>query len=148
MNIEVLAVIVEELYQDCFHYNESSLAHYIYHLLEEQKISLKDDISKIDLNQVDHQKVAELIQHNYLGIHKMGIYSLKMSQKDFVFIFARSGQEAIDFYTKTFHQTPLNCHEYSLDFQLARGKEVISFRDMKKDFESFPAIAGYFKRER
>lgn len=144
----MLAVIVEELYRDCFHYDESSLAHCIYHLLEGQKISLKDDISKIDLNQVNHQKLAELIQHNYLGIHKIGIYSLKMSQKDFVFIFARSGQEAIDYFTKTFHQTPLNCHEYSLDFQLARGKKVISFRDMKKDLESFPAIAGYFKRDR
>lgn len=36
----------------------------------------------------------------------------------------------------------------SLDFQLARGNDVISFRDMRKEFESFPAIAGYFKRER
>ncbi|MDR6999691.1 hypothetical protein [Neobacillus niacini] len=141
-------MMVKELYQDCFQYNESSLAHCIYHLLEEQKISLKDDISKIDLNQVDQQKVAKLIQHNYLGIHKMGIYSLKMNHKEFVFIFAESEEEAIDFYTKTFHQTPLNCHEYSLDFQLTRGKEVISFRDMKKDIKSFPAIAGYFKMER
>lgn len=141
-------MMVKELYQDCFRYNESSLAHCIYHLLEEQKISLKDDISKIDLNQVDHQKVAKLIQHNYLGIYKMGIYSLKMSQKDFVFIFAESEQEAIDFFIQTFHQPPLNCYEYSLDFQLTRGKEAISFRDMKKDIESFPAIAGYFKRER
>ncbi|MBI0581259.1 hypothetical protein IEC97_28510 [Neobacillus cucumis] len=141
-------MIVEELYQDCFHYDESSLAYCIYYLLEEQKISLKDDISKIDLNQVDQQKVAKLIQHNYLGIHKMDIYSLKMNQKDFVFIFAENEEKAIEFYMQTFHQTPLNCHEYSLDFQLTRGKEVISFRDMKKGIESFPAIAGYFKRER
>ncbi|OIK11924.1 hypothetical protein BIV60_17215 [Bacillus sp. MUM 116] len=140
-------MIVEELYQDCFRFNESSLAHCIYHLLGEGKISLKDDISNIHLNQVDQQKVAELIQNNFLGIHKMCVYSLKMSQKGFVFIFARSGQEAIDFYTKTLHQTPLNCYEYSLDFQLVRGKAVISFRDMKKDINSFPAIAGYFKRE-
>jgi hypothetical protein len=141
-------MVVKDLYQDCFRFEESSLAHYIYHLLAEQKISLDDNISKIDLNQADHQKVAELIQTNVLGFHKICIYSLKMDQKDFVFIFAASKHKAIQFYTKTFHQTPLNCHEYSLDFELARGNGVISFRDMRKEFMSFPAIAGYFKRER
>ncbi|PGY09145.1 hypothetical protein [Bacillus sp. AFS031507] len=141
-------MIVKDLYMDCFRYEESSLAHSIYHLLAEQKISLDDDISKIDLEQADHQKVRELVQNNVLGIHKVGIYSLKMNQKDFVFIFAGSHKEAIQFYTETFHQVPLNCHEYSLDYQLARGNDVISFRDMRKEFMSFPALAGYFKRER
>ncbi|MEH7307612.1 hypothetical protein [Neobacillus drentensis] len=139
-------MIVKDLYMDCFRYEESSLAHCIYHLLTEKKISLDDDMSKIDLEQAVHQKVRELIQNNVLGFHKVGIYSLKMNQKDFVFIFASSKQEAIHFYTKTFHQNPLNCHEYSLDYQLARGNDVISFRDMRKEFESVPAIAGYFKR--
>jgi hypothetical protein len=39
-----------------------------------------------------------------------------------------------------------NCHEYSFDIQLARGNAVISFRDMRKEFDSFPAIAEYFER--
>ena len=81
-------MFVKDVYQDCLRYEESSLAHYIHHLLAEKKISLDDDISKIDLNQADHQKVAEMIQNNVLGFHKIGIYSLKMNQKDFVFIFA------------------------------------------------------------
>ncbi|MBT2728601.1 hypothetical protein J7E63_16895 [Bacillus sp. ISL-75] len=140
-------MIVKDLYMDCFRYEESSLAHCIYHLLAEQKISLDDNISKIDLEQADHQKVRELVQNNVLGIHKVGIYSLKMNQKDFVFIFAGSHKEAIQFYTETFHQNPLNCHDYSLDYRLARGNDVISFRDLRKEFMSFPAIAGYFKRE-
>ncbi|MEH7502957.1 hypothetical protein V7152_13265 [Neobacillus drentensis] len=139
-------MIVKDLYMDCFRYEESSLAHCIYHLLAEQKISLDDDISKIDFDQANHQKVREMVQNNVLGFHKIGIYSLRMNQKDFVFIFAGSHKEAIQFYTKTFHQVPLNCHEYSLDYQLARGNDVISFRDMRKEFMSFPAIAGYFKR--
>nr|WP_246869506.1 hypothetical protein [Priestia megaterium] len=108
-------MIVKDLYMDCFRYEESSLAHCIYHLLAEQKISIDDDISKIDLEQADHQKVRELVQNNVLGIHKVGIYSLKMNRKDFVFIFAGSHKEAIQFYTETFHQNPLNCHDYSLD---------------------------------
>jgi hypothetical protein len=87
-----------------------------------------------------------MIENNVLGIHKIRVYSLKMNQKEFVFIYAGSEQEAIQFYTNTFYQSPLNCHEYTLDFQLARGNEVISFRDMRKEFESFPAIAGYFNK--
>jgi hypothetical protein len=139
-------VIVKDLYLDAIHFEESSLAHYIHHLLEKQKISLDDSISKIDLDQADHQKVAEMIESNVLGFHKVGIYSLKMNQKDFVFIFAGSQQQAIGFYTETFHHSPLNCHEYSLDFEIVRGNGVISFRDMRKEFMSFPAIAGYFER--
>ena len=70
-----------------------------------------------------------------------------MSERDFYFIFAHSKtREAIEFYTKTLHHTPLNCHEYLLYFQLDRGKDAISFRDMRKEFESFPAIAGWYKR--
>jgi hypothetical protein len=37
-------------------------SHFIYHLLAEKKISLDDDIDKIDLEQADHQKVRELFQ--------------------------------------------------------------------------------------
>ncbi|PFP30644.1 hypothetical protein COJ96_04360 [Bacillus sp. AFS073361] len=141
-------MIVKELYMDCFRYEESSLAHYIYHLLAEKKISLEDNFSIKDLDRADHQKVKELIQNNVLGFHKVSIFSLKMNQKDFVFIFAANDREAIQFYTNTFHQNPLNCHEYSLDYQLDRGNGVIAFRDMRKEFKSFPAIAGFCERER
>lgn len=141
-----LQMLVKEMYQDCLLYEESSLAHYIYHLLEEKKISLDDDSSQIDLNQADHQKVAEMIENNLLGFHRIGIYSLKMNHKAFVFIFAANQEEAIHFYTESFQKTTLNCHEYSQDFELARGNSVISFREMKKEFERFPAVAGFYVR--
>jgi hypothetical protein len=139
-------MLVKEMYQDCFHYEESSLAYYLYHLLTEKKISLDDDASKIDLNQADQLKVSAMIQNNVLGIQKIGIYSLKMNKKAFVFIYARSQEAAIQFYIKSFHKTPLNCHEYPLEFELIRENGAISFRDMKKEFRSFPAIAGYFMK--
>ncbi|WP_423800746.1 hypothetical protein [Neobacillus sp. SAB-20_R2A] len=137
-------MLVRELYEDSFHFEESTLAHYIYHLLAEQKISLGDDISKLDAVQADNQKVAELIRKNVLGIQKVRVYSLKMNKKEFYFIFASSPQEAIQFFTETFQQSPLNCHEYPLEFEFERGKEVVTFREMRKDFESFPAIAGRY----
>ncbi|WP_286228529.1 hypothetical protein [Neobacillus mesonae] len=139
-------MLVKELYLDSLHFEESTLAHYIYYLLAEQKVSLDDNVSNLNLDQADQQKVAEMIQNNVLGFHKVGIYSLKMNREDFVFIFAVSEQEAIQFYTKTYQQPPLNCHKYSLDYQLFRGKEVISFRDMRREYESFPAVAGYYTR--
>ena len=141
-------MIVKELYLNSIRLEESSLAHYIYHLLEEKKISLDDNISKIDFEQANHRKVADMIEKNVLGFHKIAIYSLKMNENEFVFIFAESKQKAIEFYTKTFHHLPLNCHEYPLDFKLSRGNSVISFREMRKEFESFPVLAGYFDRER
>jgi hypothetical protein len=139
-------VIVKDLYLDSIRFEESSLAHYIHHLLEEGNIELDDNISSIDFEQADHQKVAEMIESNMLGFHKVGIYSLKMNESDFVFIFAESEQQAIKFYTETFHHAPLNCHEYSLDFELVRGNGVITFREMRKEFVSFPATAGYFEK--
>ena len=139
-------MVVKEVYRDCILYEESALAHYIHHLLAEKKLSLEDDMSKIDLQQADHQKVREMIEKNVLGFRKVGIYSLKMNQQEFIFIFTHKREEAIHFFMRTFFQHPLNCHEYSLDFELARGNDVISFRDMRKEFKSFPAVAGCYKR--
>lgn len=139
-------MIVKELYLESIRTEESSLAYYIHHLLQEQKISLNDNISKIDFEQADHKIVTDMIENNVLGFHKVGIYSLKMKRNHYVFIFAGSKQKAIQFYTNTFRQNPLNCHEYSLDFEFARGNGVISFREMRKEFMRFPAVAGYFNR--
>ncbi|NWQ43333.1 hypothetical protein MLOOGBEN_21770 [Bacillus sp. EB106-08-02-XG196] len=140
-------MLIKDAYQDSFLYEESSLAHYIHYLLTEKIISLDDDISKLDFDQANHQKVAEMIRNNELCFNKIRVYSLKVNQRDFVFIFAFSEEEAIKFYVKTFHQNPMNCHESLLDFEFYRGNEVISFRDMRREFESFPEIAGYFSRE-
>jgi len=140
-------MLVREMYEYLILNEESTLAHSLYHLLAEKKISLDDDIDQVDLNQVDHEKIAELVQKNVLGIHRVGVYSLKMDQKSFVFIYASNEEEAIQFYRKSFHQSPLNCHEYSLDFEFARGNGVISFRDMRREFESFPSVAGYYEKE-
>ncbi|MGM0900481.1 MAG: hypothetical protein ACQEXB_05135 [Bacillota bacterium] len=139
-------MLVGELYLESIRLEQCSLAYYLYHLLAKREISLHDNMDQIDLEKADHQKVAEMIQTNHLGIRKVGIYSLKRNAKDFVFIYAYGDEEAIEFFTETFQQTPLNCHEYPLDFELARGNGVITFREMKKEFGRFPVVAGYFTR--
>ncbi|MBM7662785.1 hypothetical protein JOC85_003596 [Bacillus mesophilus] len=139
-------MLVKELYQDSLEYEESSLAHYIHHLLAEGKLSLTDDVSKVDLNQADYQKVKESIQNNLLGINPVHIFSLKKNADDFVFIFAHSPEEAVTFYTNKFGYRPINCHEYSLEFEMVRGKVSVTFREMRKEFSSFPAVAGYYRK--
>jgi hypothetical protein len=139
-------MMVKDYYHECLQYEESILAHYIYHLLADGKLSLTDDLSKLDLNKADHEKVAELIQKNVLGIHRINIYSLKRNPHDFVFIFAHSPEEAVQFYAKTFGHRPLNCHEYPLEFEMMRGNEVVTFREMRKEFSSFPVVVGQYRR--
>jgi hypothetical protein len=139
-------MLVKDLYQDCLEYEESSLAHYIHHLLAQGKLSLMNDVSKIDLNQADHQKVKESIQDNLLGIEPVHIFSLKKNANHFVFIFAHSPKEAVAFFKTTFGFKPLNCHEYSLEFEMMRGKVSVTFREMRKEFSSFPAVVGYYRK--
>jgi hypothetical protein len=143
----VIYLVVKDFYQECLLYEEAILAHYIYHLLSEQKVSLQDDLSQLDLNKADHQKVAEMIESNLLGFHRINIYSLKSNEKEFIFIFASTHQEAIQFYTKTFQQAPKNCHQYPLEVELVRGNEYVTFREMRKEHKGFPAIAGCYKKE-
>jgi hypothetical protein len=139
-------MLVRDVYLDSLRYEETSLAHCIHHLLEEKKIALDDDMSQIDFNQVDPQKVAEMIGNNVLGFQKMNIFSQKRSKNEFVFIFAARQEDAIQLYTKTYHQLPLNCLEFMLDFQLIRGNEIISFRDMRKEFVSFPSLVWCYTK--
>lgn len=139
-------MLVKELYLDSLLNEESALAHLIHHLLSERKVSLEDDISMLDKAQVDREKVAEMIHRNVLGFRKIHMYSLKMSKTTFVFIFAANKQEAIQYFSKTFHQRPLNCCEYLLEYEFARGNEITTFREMKRDHEKFPTIAGYYEK--
>ncbi|MEK4381149.1 hypothetical protein NSS70_04425 [Aeribacillus sp. FSL K6-2848] len=137
---------VRELYEESIRYEEKTLAHYILHLLQEGKVSLEDDADKIDFLQADHEKVAQMIQQNQLGLSDIKFFSLKYDEKIFAFVFAASQEEAIEFFQKKFKRKPKNCHEYPLDFPMARGQEFLTFRDMRKEHKNFPAIAGIYER--
>ncbi|KEF40146.1 hypothetical protein M670_00162 [Schinkia azotoformans MEV2011] len=138
---------VRELYEDSIHYGEKVLAHYILHLLQEGHVSLNDDASLIDFSLVDQKKVTEMIQKNQLGFSDIKVFSLKWDDKTFAFIFAANEEEAKKHFEQQLGSKPLNCFEYPLDFPMSRGNEFLSFRDMKKEYSTFPAIAGFYERD-
>jgi hypothetical protein len=139
-------ITVRELYEESIRYEEKALAHYILHLLQEGKVSLDDDADSIDFMEADHEKVAAMILQNQLGFSDIKVFSLKYDDKLFAFVFAASPEEAIAFFQKRFKRKPYNCHEYPLDFQMSRGQEFITFRDMRKEHSHFPALAGFYER--
>jgi hypothetical protein len=137
---------VRELYEESIRYEEKTLAHYILHLLQEGRVSLEDDADTIDFMQADHEKVAQMIGENHLGFSDIRIFSLKYDNKRFAFIFAANEEEAIRFFQQKFKRKPYNCHEYPLDFPMSRGQEFLTFRDMRKEYSNFPALAGFYER--
>jgi hypothetical protein len=67
-------MLIKDLYLNCLQNKISSVSHYICHLLEEKKLSLEDDSSKLDSVTADLQKVEEMIKNDVLGIYKTCIY--------------------------------------------------------------------------
>lgn len=106
------------------------------------KITLEDEVEKLDLNEADHDTVAMMIENNVLGFQTIRIYALTNARKNYIFIFARNKKEAIQHFIKTFHQKPIHCAEVLLDYEIMRGNEVITFRELRKEYDSFPVLIG------
>lgn len=138
---------IRELYEESIKYEHVSLAHLIYYSLREGLVKPDDDESKLFQTEIDEKQLGNLIERNHLGLGITKIYSLKIGDGKFAFVFAGNSQEAIEFVGKELKTKPVNCHEYSMDEQMSRGNQFLSFRDMKKEFTSFPALAGYFERD-
>lgn len=137
---------VKELFDECIQNDYSFMAHSLYYLLREGLVSPDDPHTVLDDVEIDVDLVGEWTEKNFLGISVEKVYSLKIAADEFVFVFAKDPQQAVSFIRNKWKIQPRNCQEYSLDFTIMRGKEFVSFRDMKKDFLSFPAIIGVYQR--
>lgn len=137
---------IKELFDECIQNDYSFLAHSLYYLLREGLVSPDDPHTVLDDVEIDVDLVGEWTEKNFLGISVEKVYSLKIAADEFVFVFAKDPQQAVSFIRNKWKIQPRNCQEYSLDFTIMRGKEFVSFRDMKKDFLSFPAIIGVYQR--
>ena len=140
-------VTVKEMYVESISNGYSFMAHALYYLLREGLVSPDDPSESIDSKALDYKKVSSLEEENYLGLNMIRSYSLKVDANKFMFVFAKNKTEAISFIKRKYGLTPLNCHEYSLDFSLMRGNAFITFREIKKEFSVFPALIGVFFKE-
>src|SRR5690606_272939 len=137
---------IKELYEDAIKYEESLLAHYIFFLLQEGEISLESDKNAINYQLANSEEFRELYKSNVLGFDQIKIYSLKQDKNTFAFIYAKSEEEAIKHYRLKFRKEPLNCHELSMDQEMAVGNRFINFRDWKKEFKQFPVFVGFYEK--
>lgn len=138
-------ITVREQFEHCVKYESIYMAHLLHYMLKEGMIKLEDDFSKIDFRKVDGAKVSEMVEQNYLCFLPIKIFSLKVDDYLFAFVFAKTKEEAMEF-MKSLNEKPRNCFEYPLDLEMYREGRVLTFREMKKEHESFPALVGYFER--
>lgn len=139
---------IEDLLRDAMDYEEKALIYYILYALKKGKIKMEDPEEKFDsifFTEREKKEVARLIEENPLKIDRVNIFSLKMDKTRYAMIFARSKREAIHYYIKRFKKKPLNCCEFLLDYQVMQGEKPITFWELRKQFDSFPAYAGYME---
>lgn len=137
---------VKDLLDEAMEYEEKILVYHILYAVEKGKVSLSDSresYKKIRFTQEEQKEIAKRIQENLLKIEKVKIYCLKMDKTRFAMIFAKTSIEAVDYYIKLFKKRPLNCLEHYLDYEVLQGTKPISFRELRKQFNSFPAYVGY-----
>jgi len=130
-------------------YEEKVLIYYILYALEKGKIKMEDPEEKFDsiiFTEQEKKEIARLIEENPLKINRVNIFSLKMNKTRYAMIFARSKREAINYYIKKFNKKPLNCCEFLLDYQVMQGKKPITFWELRKQYNNFPAYAGYMEK--
>lgn len=140
---------VKTLFDEAIRYEMKSLVYCILYALKNKNIRLDDSEEKFfntRFADTDNEQIARLIESNPLRLDIIKIYSLKMDKRKFAMIYARSREEAIQYYQELFHKKPLNCHEILLDHEILLGKKSVSFREMRKQFNTFPAYAGFIER--
>lgn len=137
-------ITVKELLDNAIFFEEKSLTYYILHLLQTGKV--KENDTDLDFNLANHQEVAQMIENNPLNIEKVGIYALKRNSRVFAFIYAKNEIEAKKHFKNLFQQEPSNCHEYPLDYEISIGNDFKTFRELRKQFDSFPAFLGIYER--
>jgi len=136
---------VKEVYEYAIEHEEHLIAHYLLYAIQ-NGVPIDEDIKNLSQYNLDTNEARKLAESNVLGFTDIKIFSLKKTEKEYVFIFAEDTESAKKHFFKLYHTKPINCHEYPLDTLMARGNEFITFRDIRKEHDQFPALCGvYFK---
>ena len=140
-------ITIKELYVECIQNPYPYLAYSLYYLLCEGLVFPDDPHTSFDSQLVDREKVDELFKQDFLCLSEIKVYCFKSSREEYAFLFATNSLEARELLIHTYNIQPLSCQESYLDFSILREDKLVTFREMKKDFSSFPALIGFFQLE-
>ncbi|MEK3889824.1 hypothetical protein [Bacillus sp. FSL K6-3431] len=135
---------IKTLFEDAIRYEETFLAHTIFCLSQEGKISWDDNDSVLSKVQPDPARLTEMIEKNFLGICEINMYTVRVTNRKWAFIFAKSSEEAKNHLWKTIRRKPLSCRELSPDQEVWIGNRFLHFREWKKEQSGFPCLVGYY----
>lgn len=143
---------IRELLKDAMKDESKVLVYAIRHFLSAGKLKYDDPADKFDevianATDRDNQAIGELMEQNPLGIDEIHVYAMKIEKGRFAFVFARDEEEATYFFCRTFQRWPMNCHQYPMDSPMSVGYRFRSFRELKKEHDEFPALAGIYEKE-
>ncbi len=143
---------IRELLKEAMRDEIKVLVYAIRHFLSAGKLRYDDPADKLDevlaqATEEDNRAIGELMEQNPLGIDEIHVYAMKIENGRFAFVFARNEEEATHFFCRVFQQWPKNCHQYPMDFPMAVGVRFRSFRELKREHDEFPALAGIYERE-
>ncbi|MED4979448.1 hypothetical protein P9726_07220 [Geobacillus stearothermophilus] len=95
----------------------------------------------------DKRAIARLVEENPLKVREIRVFSLKIRQGRFAFVFAANSEEAKSFIRHKYGIEPKNCFQYPLDFPMSIGNRFTTFREMARAKNSFPSLAGFYQKE-
>ncbi|WMV75009.1 hypothetical protein [Geobacillus thermodenitrificans] len=95
----------------------------------------------------DTRTIARLIEENPLKVYEIRVFSLKIGQGRFAFVFAANEEEAKSFVRHKYGIEPKNCFQYPIDFPVSIGNRFTTFREMARAKNSFPSLAGFYQKE-
>ncbi|WP_062110007.1 hypothetical protein [Bacillus niameyensis] len=136
---------IKTLFEDAVQYEESLLAHHIFCLVQEGKISWHDPDSILSNIEPNFEKLESMHESNFLGLCPIKIFSLKLERGQWAFVYAKDPAEASQYVQRTVGKKPLNCHELSPDFEIYYGNRILNFRALKKEQTEFPCLIMYYE---
>lgn len=137
---------IKALFKEAIHYEECVLAHYIFCLVQEGRITWRDERSILTKVQPNQDRLADMIRNNFLGICQIHMYALKVKKGKWYFIYAKSPEEAKRHLWITTGSKSLNCHEVPADQRVSIDNRCLTFREWKKEQSEFPCLVGCFEK--
>lgn len=130
----------------------ASLIYTIHYFLSAKRLRRDSTMDELEAamesaTEEDTCAIARLVEENPLKVCEIRVFSLKVGQGRFAFVFAANEEEAKSFVRHKYGIEPKNCFQYPIDFPMSIGNRFTTFREMARAKNSFPSLAGFYQKE-